>query len=179
MHERTEAPRLRNTLESAARYRYRNRPAQPGQGRSSAPTEQVLRALAAHKQRLGHVRARIRALTAQRNVSLAQAVGSGLRISAAAGILGETVPGTRRIALAVDDPPPAVLSRDEHVHALQTVRTELEAAATAKETLERELRLLVAQAYALGFTDEAQLAALAGLPAESVRRSLPCRRRAG
>ncbi|MGY3565938.1 hypothetical protein ACVWWH_001639 [Sinomonas sp. RB5] len=178
MRERTEAPRPRNAPESAGRYRYRNGPAQRGQGRSSAPTERLLRALAAHKQRLGHVRARIRALTAQRNVSLAQAVGSGLRISAAADILGESVPGIRRIALAVDEAPSAVRSRDEHVRALQTVRTELEAAASAKEAVERELHLLVAQAYALGFTDEAQLAALAGLPAESVRRSLRCRRRA-
>ncbi|WP_457316220.1 hypothetical protein [Sinomonas sp. RB5] len=111
-------------------------------------------------------------------MSLAQAVGSGLRISAAADILGESVPGIRRIALAVDEAPSAVRSRDEHVRALQTVRTELEAAASAKEAVERELHLLVAQAYALGFTDEAQLAALAGLPAESVRRSLRCRRRA-
>lgn len=160
-------------------YRYRSGTTERGSARTGAPAEQIVRALAAHRQRLTHVRARIRSLTGKRNDALARAVQSGLRISAVADILGETVPTVRRIALAADDPPSAGLTREEHVHALRTVRTELEAAASSKEAVERELRLLVAQAYAVGFTDEAQLAAMAGLPSESVHRSLRSHRRAG
>jgi hypothetical protein len=45
--------------------------------------------------------------------------------------------------------------------------------------VEQQLGVLVAQAYAIGFTEEAHLAAMAGISPDAVHRSLWRRRRAG
>jgi hypothetical protein len=100
-----------------------------------------------------------------------------VRISTVAAAIGETVLRVRAIALSFDDgmfgnQAPGSVSADEHLTVLRKLALDLQAAITARESLESQLGVLVTHAYRLGFTDETHLAGLAGISSESVHRHL-------
>ncbi|KHL04237.1 hypothetical protein [Sinomonas humi] len=158
--------------ERGGKYRYRQGAAQPSSPGDRGAEERIAQALSGHRQLLNQFRSRIRTLTAKRNEALVRALEDELAISAVANVIGETVPTVRRIALAFEEKPASGLSRDEHIDSLRKIRTELEAAAAAKEALEGEVGILIARAYQAGFTDETHLAGMAGISTESVHNRL-------
>lgn len=151
---------------------YRHRAKEKLLARDGESRERLLDALAHFRQKLMRLRVRIRTLTGARNEAIAQAIEDGLRISTVAAAVGESVPRIRSVALSFEDLPQSDTAPDEHLHTLRTLALDLQEALGAKSGTEGQLGVLIGHAYRMGFTDEAHLAGLAGVPPECVRQNV-------
>lgn len=148
-------------------YQYRGIPAPD----SAAARAEELKSLLAQQRRMLSLRSsRLRALSAELNARVAQALCDGVKVTVIARAARLPATSIRSSAARSDDLFPSGRTTEDHLRAIAAVAGELAEADAARSTLEQKRLQVLAMARKSRLLDDFQLASASGLKHEEIRK---------
>jgi hypothetical protein len=148
-------------------YRYRGAP-KPDP--ATARAQQALVMLAQLRTTIALRSSRVRALTTELGVCVAQALCDGVKVAAIAKSAGLPAAGIRSAAVARGDLYPSGQSRGGHLHLIAGLAAELAAAEGVRSAAEEERTQVLALARKSRLLDDYQLAGASGLRSDEISK---------
>ncbi|AXJ10092.1 hypothetical protein CFN17_10995 [Arthrobacter sp. PM3] len=131
--------------------------------------EQARELLAEHTQRISFRSSRLRALSADLNERIAQALLDGLKVAAVARAAGLSQWAVRVIGDAAEEVQPPGVGPDEHLRAITVLSAELAAVEDSRSAIEQKRLKLLASARRRHLLDDYELASASGVKHEHNR----------
>lgn len=153
--------------ENAGYYRYRGaRKPDP----RAVQAEKIRKLLRDGWRRISFNASSMRALSVRLNQQIAQALCDGMKVAILAEASALSRWAVRTIGLSSEDLLPSGLPPEQHLAVIGRLKSELAALEQTKAALEGRRLKLLAAARRFGVLDDYELAALSGLPRETIRK---------
>lgn len=165
--EAPSGPEVRPRQGAGGGYRYRGNQKPDS---AAVQAEKIRGSLRESRQRISVNASSLRALSIRLNQQIAQALCDGMKVACLAGAAELSRWVVRTIGLSSDDLFPSGTPAEQHLAAICGLRVELAGLEESKAVLQERRVDLLAAARRLGVMDDYELAALSGLPHETIRK---------